>query len=154
MTITANVTGIAHINLLCFFETIGCGLVSDSIEQLKLELGVLFFCCWISNCCASLPCRHLCYKDKVFLNNSNNSSKYSKASSRRCFIKKVFLKISQNWQEKICFKASGKDTYLWNLWSFLKNLFWQYYEIVFCNGWANKTLKLCKEQGILRHASH
>ena len=48
---------------------------------------------------------------------------------QRCFVKKVFLEISQNWQENTCawvsflIKLQGSGLFLWILWNFLEHLF-------------------------------
>ena len=53
----------------------------------------------------------------------------TEAVVQRCSVKKVSLKISQNWQENTCARVSfliklqGSGLFLWILWNFLEHLF-------------------------------
>ena len=51
----------------------------------------------------SMSLNHLC---KMLLDISFQSSTKTDAVSRSCFVKKGFLKISQNWQENTCARVS------------------------------------------------
>ena len=53
----------------------------------------------------------------------------AEAVIRRCSVVKIFLEISQNWQENTCARVSllkrdsGTGVFLWILWNFYKNTF-------------------------------
>ena len=53
----------------------------------------------------------------------------TEAVVQRCSVKKLFLEISQNWQENTCawvsflIKLQGSGLFLWILWNFLEHLF-------------------------------
>ena len=55
----------------------------------------------------------------------------TEAVVQRCSVKKVFLEISQNWQENTCawvsflIKLQGSGLFLWILWNFLEHLFYR-----------------------------
>ena len=83
-------------------------------------LCAVFLIHWIGNDTSVINVRRLAWLIHVSNNQIVTSESFSVAAIRRCFVKEMFLKISQNSHENpgvsLCWN-SRTGVFLWNLWN-------------------------------------